>query len=146
LGDPVANYLEGCDTLGISNGLSVVDCGLTGGDFHGFIPSHSKTDNFKVKNTGDREIDTHLVDSSGQEIVGICEIWIDTLNVLNPRCSELNYSIGNLGWAHVEDVENGVQQFVLSNQVGCPVGNISIFLPNGKIQYLNGPGTPNAPL
>src|SRR6266699_877703 len=49
---PVANYLEGCAALGVSNGLDVVDCGMTGGDVHGFIPSHSKTDNFKARCSG----------------------------------------------------------------------------------------------
>src|SRR5687768_4214353 len=34
--------------------LSQVDCGV---GTHGFIPSHSKTDNFKVKDTPVREID-----------------------------------------------------------------------------------------
>jgi hypothetical protein len=29
--------------------LAVVDCGYEPGNFHGFIPRHSKTDNFKVK-------------------------------------------------------------------------------------------------
>jgi hypothetical protein len=134
----VANYLQGCATLGVSNGLSVVDCGTTGGDFHGFIPSHSKTDNFKVKNTGNREIDTHFVDSLGHEIAGICEVWIDTLCVSNPRCSLL---VGEQIIAHVEDVEDGVHQFVISNQPGCTVGNITVFLPNGQIEYFTGPQT-----
>jgi hypothetical protein len=85
----VTNYLEGCDTLGISNGLSVVDCGTAGGDFHGFIPSHSKTDNFKVKTgVANLEIDTHFLDSNNNLILGLCEIWIDTLGVQNPRCAD----------------------------------------------------------
>src|SRR5713226_10607525 len=79
---PVANYLDGCSALGVASGLSVVDCGITGGDFHGFIPSHSKTDNFKVKNNGvNREVDTHFIDSNGNLILNECEIWIDTLGV-----------------------------------------------------------------
>lgn len=139
---PVANYLAGCAGLGVPNGLSVVDCGITGGNFHGFIPSHSKTDNFKVKNNvGNREIDTHFFDSTGNETVGICETWIDTLGVSNPRCSEVDLSIGNLGWAHVEAVEDGVHQFVISNQPGCTVGLITLNLPNGPTQYFQGPQT-----
>ncbi len=48
----LANYLAGCEALGVSNGLDVVDCGFANGQNgskHGFIPSDSKTDNFKVK-------------------------------------------------------------------------------------------------
>jgi len=136
---PVANYLVGCNTLGVPNGLSVVDCGSTGGDFHGFIPSHSKTDNFKAKNnTGAREIDTHFVDSFGNEIAGMCETWIDTLGVSNPRCTEF---FGGVPLAHIEVVENGVHQIVITNQPGCPVGDIVLFSPNGPPQGFFGPQT-----
>ena len=134
---PVANYLQGCATLGVSNGLGVVDCGMSGGDVHGFIPSHSKTDNFKARNSNaNRELDTHFVDGTGTEILGICETWIDTLGVSNPRCS-----FGNQGTAKVENAESGVHQIVISNQAGCTVGNISVQVPNGPIQYFNGPQT-----
>ncbi len=133
---PVADYLAGCATLGVSNGLNVVDCGLTGGDFHGFIPSHSKTDNFKAKSAANREIDTHFVDAAGHEILGICETWIDTLGVSNPRCS-----FGDQATAKVENVEDGVHQFVIFSQTGCTVGGITVFPPNGKVLYFNGPQT-----
>src|SRR5712692_6173276 len=53
---PVADFLDGCAGLGVSNGLAVVDCGRSAGDLHGFVPRHSKTDNFKVKGVN-REID-----------------------------------------------------------------------------------------
>lgn len=130
---PVANYLEGCATLGVSNGLSVVDCGKTGGDDHGFIPSHSKTDNFKVKNNAvNSEVDTKFYDSNHNLILGLCETWIDTLSVSNTRCSSVNPAIGNDGWAHVEDVEAGVHQFVIYAQPGCT--NFS----GGVDQYVNG--------
>lgn len=136
---PVANYLDGCNTLGVANGLSVIDCGSTGGDFHGFIPSHSKTDNFKAKNnTGAREIDTHFVDNLGHEIAGMCETWIDTLGVSNPRCTEF---FGGVPLAHIEVVENGVHQIVITNQPGCPVGDIVLFSPNGPPQGFFGPQT-----
>ena len=42
------DFLAGCAALGVPNGLNVVDCGLSAGNFHGFIPRHTKTDNFKV--------------------------------------------------------------------------------------------------
>jgi hypothetical protein len=135
---PVQNFLDGCATLGVNNGLDVVDCGITGGDFHGFIPSHSKTDNFKVKNPIDREIDTHFVDGNGHEMPGFCETWIDTLGVSNPRCTQLQ---GGVPFAHVEAVENGVHEIVLFNQPGCTVGNIVLFTPNGQPHYFSGPQT-----
>lgn len=137
---PLANYLSGCATLGIANGLSVIDCGMTGGDVHGFIPAHSKTDNFKVRNTQiHREIDTAFRDSQGNLTLGICEIWVDTLGVSNLRCSEQNPAIGNPGFAHVEDVENGVHFFVISTQTGCSTINfIDLYFPDGTVQHLQG--------
>src|SRR5712692_11965495 len=143
---PVANYLEGCSALGVANGLSVVDCGITGGDFHGFIPSHSKTDNFKVKNNAvNREIDTGFRDQNGNLILGLCEFWIDTLGVVNERCSEANPAIGSPGLAHVEQVEDGVHQIVIpAGLAGCTnfTGSVSAYV-GGKlttIQTFVGPG------
>lgn len=142
---PVANYLEGCATLGVANGLAAVDCGTTGGDFHGFIPAHSKTDNFKANlNQTNREIDTHFVDSNGNLILGTCETWIDTLGVANLRCSDPDPSIGNLGWAHIEDVENGINQVVITGQPGCTnfTGGVSMYIGNKltTVQTFVGPG------
>ena len=42
------DFLAGCAALGENNGLDVVDCGQAPGNYHGFIPRHTKTDNFKV--------------------------------------------------------------------------------------------------
>jgi hypothetical protein len=135
---PLANYLAGCATLGVANGLSVVDCGTTGGDVHGFIPAHSKTDNFKVRNTQiHREIDAAFRDGQGNLTLGVCETWIDTLGVSNTRCSELNPAIGNPGFAHVENVENGVHFFVITAQPGCSTINfIDLYFPDGTVQHL----------
>lgn len=145
---PVANYLDGCAALGVNNGLSVVDCGKTGGDVHGFIPSHSKTDNFKVRgNQVSREIDTHFLDSNNNLILGLCETWIDTLGVANTRCSESIPAIGDLGWAHIEQPENGVHQIVISSQAGCVnfTGGISQYVGNNLTltqTFSGGPGNP----
>jgi hypothetical protein len=141
---PVANYLEGCSALGVADGLSVVDCGTTGGDVHGFIPAHSKTDNFKVKNNAvNLEVDTHFVNSSGNLILGLCETWIDTLGVSNTRCSESNPAIGDLGWAHVEDLETGIHQFVIPSQPGCTTftGGVDQYIGNKLVttQLFSGP-------
>src|SRR3954467_14985236 len=55
---PLADYLAGAAALGQGNGLNVVDAGLKPGNFHGFLPGKSKTDNFKVKAKAVVEIDT----------------------------------------------------------------------------------------
>jgi hypothetical protein len=146
---PVADYVLGCDTLGIAPGteLNTVDCGLTGGLFHGFIPGFSKTDNFKVKSTQQaREIDTKFWDSNLNLIVGEGITWIDTLSVSNPRYSEVNPNIGNPGLAHVENVETGVHYIVINSQPGCTVSRIILrhFIGKDKsvdIATFNGPAT-----
>jgi hypothetical protein len=134
---PVADFLAGCAGLGVSNGLAVVDCGRAAGNLHGFVPRHSKTDNFKV-NGVNREIDTHFLDAAGNEIVGLSETWIDTLGVSNPRFSLVNSNIRDFGWAHVEDVEDGVHQFTFTNQPGCPIYQITVGMPDGSILYYPG--------
>jgi hypothetical protein len=74
----VADFLAGCAELGVADGLSVVDCGYSGGNFHGFVPAHSKTDNFKVRVGGPREIDTRFfADRDNNGIKGNDEPWID---------------------------------------------------------------------
>jgi hypothetical protein len=45
----VGDFLAGCSALGQANGLNVVNCGSAAGNRHGFIPAHTKTDNFKVR-------------------------------------------------------------------------------------------------
>src|SRR5712692_9932439 len=134
---PEADFLAGCAGLGVSSGLSGVDCGRAAGNLHGFVPRHCKTDNFKVKGVN-REIDTHFLDAAGNEIVGLNETWIDTLGVSNPRFSLVNLPIGVTGFAHVEDVEDGVHQFTFTNQPGCPIYKITVGMPDGSILYYPG--------
>jgi hypothetical protein len=111
---PVADYACYPD-------LSGVDC--TAGGKHGFIPSNTKTDNFKVKVTTIREIDTFFLDSNGQHMSGFQVTWIDTVAVENPRWSYL-VPAWNVVEAHVEAVEDGVHQIVIDNQPGCTVGDV----------------------
>jgi hypothetical protein len=135
--------LDGCDALGVPNGLFVVDCGTTGGDVHGFIPSHSKTDNFKAQTAMvNREVDTYFIDANGNDLAGLCEIWIDTLGVNNPRCSgPPNTS------AKIEDVEDGIHHFVIYSQTGCVsfTGGVSQYV-GPKLEttqtFSGGPGSP----
>jgi len=146
---PVADYILGCDTLGVAPGteLSTINCGYTGGLFHGFIPGFSKTDNFKVKSTQQtREIDTHFLDSNFNLITGLGLTWIDTLNVSNPRFSEVNPAINNPGFAHIENAETGVHYIVVNSQPGCPVTEIVVlgFVGQDKsvtLATFNGPAT-----
>lgn len=122
----VGDYLAGCTELGVSNGLDVVDCGgPSGGNFHGFVASDSKTDNFKVKTGCNREIDTTFIsNTTGAKLLGRDETWIDTLHVSNVKWSYESSLIPDL--AHIEMVEDGAHHVVLENQIGCTITQIGI--------------------
>ncbi len=112
--------------------LSTPDCGP---GTHGFLPSLSKTDNFKVKVTAVREIDTRFLDSSGNYIDGLGITWTDTLGASNGKTSYLNVALDINHEAHVEAPEDGVHYITIADQpqLGCTVGNV----------YLNGNLLPN---
>src|SRR5436305_4974697 len=85
-----ANYLAGCTSLGHANGLSLVDCGYKAGTaVHGFIPSASKTDNFKVKQVVAQEIDTRFYNYavSNAPIDGLRVVWTDPVGASNTKWS-----------------------------------------------------------
>ena len=105
---------------------------------HGFKPSLSKTDNFKVKVTAVREIDTRFLDSNGNFIDGLTISWIDTLNASNNKTSYLNLARDINHEAHVEAPEDGAHQIVVSNQTGCTVGTVYL---NGSALANQGPQT-----
>jgi hypothetical protein len=111
--------------------LTAVNCGV---GTHGFKPSLSKTDNYKVKVSAVREIDTRFLDASGNFIDGLTITWIDTLGASNNKTSYLNVPLDINHEAHVEAPEDGTHQIVVSDQVGCTVGTIN----------LNGSTLPNA--
>jgi hypothetical protein len=101
------------------------DCSLasTGTDCavgkHGFIPSHSKTDNFKVKVVPIREVDTFFIDqNTGQHMAGLKSMWVDTVGVSNNKWSYY-VPFWDVTEAHVEAVENGDHQIVIEEQPGC---------------------------
>jgi hypothetical protein len=140
----VGDFLEGCEAIGEDDGLNVVDCGSTGGNRHGFVPAHTRTDNFKVGETNNLEIDTWFYDSSyyGMTIPGLSVEWIDTLGAGNRKWSYIPPSPG--GWfqdniAHVEAVERGNHYILILDQPGCKVLEIYATSDN-KPQLLNGPG------
>src|SRR5215475_13439037 len=138
----VEDYKLGCQLLGIAAGteLEQVDCGFDPGNDHGFIPAHSKTDNFKIKTKINREIDTRFINENGQVMDGFGETWIDTLGSTNRKWSYYQ-PIFNEHIAHVEGVENGTHQIRIDNQPGCTVSWVQT--PWGEA---DGPQTVSIPI
>lgn len=132
----VADFLAGCAALGVSNGLNVVDCGRAAGNQHGFVPANTKTDNFKVGDANNLEIDTRFYDSNGNLMDGMKLTWIDTLSASNTKWSYYHPATGIIHIAHVEAPEPGVHQIVVANQPGCTVQ----YLWDGQTMVW-GPGT-----
>ncbi len=126
----LANYLAGCEALGVSNGLDVVDCGFANGQNgskHGFIPSDSKTDNFKVKGQVAPEIDTRFHgDVSNALLDGRMISWTDTLGAQNQKWSYLNLALDVNHEAHVEAPEIGTHLIRIDNQAGCSVDDVTV--------------------
>ncbi len=136
------DFLLGCQALGVAGtaGLDIVDCGgKTKGNAHGFIPRHSKTDNFKVGGSP-REIDTRFRDGGlgGAFIDGLAITWTDTLGASNNKWSYLDVSHDINHEAHVEDVETGTHLITIENQLGCKVGAVAV---NGNALPKSGPQT-----
>lgn len=121
-----------------NDNLTLVDCGAKrGGVAHGFVPRHSKTDNFKVRG-GIREIDTRFFDPSGSLLDGRSITWIDTLGASNIKWSYEDLSLDVHHEAHVESVEDGVHSIVIASQAGCIVGDVYV---GGALQSKRGPQT-----
>ncbi len=123
----VEDFLAGCTALGIADGLSVVDCGQSPGNFHGFLPSLSKTDNFKVKGNI-IEIDTRFHDgANGPLLDGLMINWGDTLGSHNIKHSYYNAELQVFHEAHVEAVEVGTHSIEIAPQPGCEkVGEVYV--------------------
>jgi hypothetical protein len=135
---PLADFLDGCELLGVDRAvaLSLVSCGpKRGGNAHGFVGRHSKTDNFKVG--GDpREIDTIFFGTDGRPIDGLSIIWTDTHGASNKKWSYEDLSLDVHHEAHVEDVEDGTHTVSLYNQPGCTIGSVYV---DGARQPKTGP-------
>jgi hypothetical protein len=120
----VEDFLIGCAALGVPNGLAVVDCGNAACNRHGFVPAHTKTDNFKVKDVAIREIDVFFIDDvTGAQLSGRSATWIDPNGATNTKWSYF-VTFWGVTEAHVEAVEDGFHQMVISDQPGCKVGDI----------------------
>ena len=136
----IEDYLLGCEALGEDDGLNVVNCGSkAGGNAHGFIPRHSKTDNFKV---GDRRRgDRHALPRRsgwGDFIDGLGITWTDPLGGTNKKWSYLNEALDINHEAHVEAVENGTHLITIPAQAGCDVGEVYV---DGTLLRKRGPQT-----
>jgi hypothetical protein len=122
-----------------ANNLSLVDCGpKKQGAAHGFVPRHSKTDNFKVRGNA-REIDTRFI-KNGQLLDGLGITWSDPLGASNTKWSYEDLALDIHHEAHVESVENGTHTITIGNQAGCSVGSISVagtVLPNSGPQSVS---------
>jgi hypothetical protein len=130
----VEDFLAGCAALGRANGLDVVDCGYNAGNAHGFVPAHSKTDNFKAKlTTLIREIDTRFFQDLNHDgwrtenepwIDGLQVTWTDPLGGSNVKFSYFLPALDINHEAHVEAIEDGRHQILIADQPGCVVGTV----------------------
>jgi hypothetical protein len=111
---PLASYA--CDDLGI------VDCP---NGKHGFIPSESKTDNFKVNSVAD-EIDTRFLDFWGNYLDNRRITWFDTHGASNAKWSYYDPAHVIMHEAHVEAPEVGTQYIQITDQAGCKVGDVYV--------------------
>lgn len=102
------------------------------GSRHGFVPRHSKTDNFKVKGVI-REIDVRFYpdeDRNGKQdwyepqMSGYQVTWFDTNGASNKKWSYRDESIYVYDYAHIEALEAGVHKLQIENQPGCTVGTV----------------------
>ena len=134
----VDDFLAGCAELGVANGLDRVDAGVKPGNMHGFIPSHSKTDNFKVRESAIIEIDTRFYDAATGDILdGLGITWYDTLGASNQKHSYWAPDLLVFHEAHVESVEPGVHTIVIEDGPGYTIEHIHA--PDGTV--IHGPGS-----
>lgn len=117
--------------------LAVVDCGFkAGSNVHGFSPSDSKTDNFKVKNKVPQEIDTvffsdlngnnYWDEESEPALDGFQVTWTDTLGAKNNKSSYYAPQLDVNHEAHVEAPEPGAHRIAINEQPGCNVGVVTV--------------------
>lgn len=102
-----------------------LDCGAPGSR-HCFVPHHSKTDNYKVRNDLIVEIDTrfwkpgHADPIDGQKVT-----WTDTVGASNVKYSEYNPAVLAFHEAHVEAAEQGMHVISIANQPDCTIDRVT---------------------
>jgi hypothetical protein len=126
--------------------LQKVDC-RDRGSKHGFVPAHSKTDNFKVRDVPIVEIDTRFFNDVNQNgwreweepyMDGYGVMWTDPLGASNAKWSYFDAAIDVNHEAHVEAVEAGTHFISIADQAGCRVGTVYV---DGAPLVTEGPQT-----
>jgi len=128
-------WLTLLDNYGCKTDLSIVDCAP---NTHGFVPSDSKTDNFKVGPRAPHEIDTRFYDESGVIMDGLGITWTDSLGARNKKYSYWAPEVQVFHEAHVEAPEIGIHQIEIVDQSGCSVQEVYVA---GIKTRQNGPQT-----
>ena len=133
------DFLLGCQGLGKAGnaGLDIVDCGDAAANHHGFIPAHSKTDNFKVKSQGAKEgteIDVRFFHDANNDghyswdtsieplICGLEVKWTDTVGVQNTKFSDPDFGCQ----AHIEQAEIGTHTITIIGGPACNGGLVHV--------------------
>jgi hypothetical protein len=101
---------------------SSLDC--TGaGNRHCFVPSQSKTDNFKVLEDATVEIDARFW-KNGVALLGMAAHWTDTNGASNVKYSEYAPELLAFREAHIEAVEPGTHVVTVTDQPGCDITKV----------------------
>jgi len=124
----VSDFVTGCLALGVptDQAVNVADCGISGGNKHGFVGGASKTDNFKVGEHVPVEIDTRFRGPDGNWIDGLAAVWTDTHGATNRKWSQFAPSLMAFHEAHVEAVEKGTHHITVADQPGCTIGAVTV--------------------
>ncbi len=98
-----------------------------GSGFHGFIPSESKTDNYKVRNEVPQEIDTYFYEYGTQDrLLGLGVTWTDPTGASNRKWAYFAPELTVNYEAHVEAVTAGTHYIDVLDQPGCRVHTIRV--------------------
>ena len=101
---------------------SSLDC--TGsGNKHCFVPSQSKTDNYKVREDATVEIDARFW-KNGVALLGMAAHWTDTNGASNVKYSEYAPELLAFREAHIEAVEPGTHIVTVGDQDGCRISKV----------------------
>ena len=121
----------------------LLDCDAPGNK-NCFVPHHSKTDNFKVREGAIVEIDGRFSRHGTPGFLdGLMATKFDTLGAHNNKYSEYNPAVLAFHEAHFEAVEPGTHTMMISDQPGCTI--IDAHGPDGTT-YLPVNGTVTVPV
>jgi hypothetical protein len=101
---------------------SSLDC-TAPGNRHCFVPSQSKTDNFKVREDATVEIDARFW-KNGVALLGMAAHWTDTNGASNVKFSEYAPELLAFREAHIEAVEPGTHVVTVGDQDGCTINKV----------------------